>query len=340
MKTENVREVSLEEIVDLPVWPMADIFPMLAKNSLERDTGKADKQTTTLSELAESIIENGQQEPIVQFNHEGTVYLLDGRNRRAACIQGKVETIIVEDFVGSETEADNYVIALNLHRRDLTAGQRAVVGAKMREIEMLRSKQRQGTRTDLTGEVAAEFGSTRSVIARKVGANHNYVDKVCKELDAINSATAKAQELQDKALEMEKAEAEAQAKLVAAKAIADAEAIREAAIAANEAINAKIDLRERAAAESDLAATKQRKIDRVQKGESFNSVYGEQKQKEQTDDPIAQLRTRINSGFTNLKQAVTDLAKAGGQGEDDWNFVSRKIDDFIRNLEEAFDMEV
>src|SRR5688500_5338011 len=100
MRTENIREVSLEEIIDLPVHPVADIFPLLAESSTDRENGKADKQTITLAELADSIIANGLQEPIVLFRDEsGNILLLDGRNRRAACILGKIETVLVEDFI-------------------------------------------------------------------------------------------------------------------------------------------------------------------------------------------------------------------------------------------------
>lgn len=343
MRTENIREVALEEIIDLPVHPVADIFPLLAESSTDRENGKADKQTITLAELADSIIANGLQEPIVLFRDEdGNLLLLDGRNRRAACILGKIETVLVEDFIGSNAEAEEYILNLNIDRRDLTPGQRAFAAAAYWDMEAERAKARQGTRTDLNipANLPGSSGDTRDQLARRFRCGQKYVDVAHKQIEEIAREFGRVEKLQAEAEELEIREKEAEAKLELAKATGDTEVVKEAVKEKSDAANKKIDLREAAAAVADKAAQKQRKADRVKRGESFNSVYGEQKQKEQTDDPIAQLRTRINSGFANLKQAVTDLAKAGGQGEDDWNFVSRKIDDFIRNLEEAFDMEV
>lgn len=343
MRTENIREIALEEIIDLPVHPVADIFPMLAESSTDRESGKADKQTITLAELADSIIANGLQEPIVLFTDvDGKLWLLDGRNRRAACILGKIESVLVEDFIGTNEEAEEYVLNLNIDRRDLTPGQRAFAAAAYWEMEAERAKARQGTRTDLDipSNLTGSSGDTRDQLARRFRVSNSYVTQAHKQLEELAREFDRVEKLQAEAEELEVREKEAETRLELAKAAGDMEVVKEAAKEKSEAGFKKEDLRETAAGIAEKAAQKQRKADRVKKGESFNSVYGEQKQKEQSDDPIAQLRTRINSSFTNLKAAVSDLAKAGGQGEDDWNFVSRKVDDFIRSMEDAFDKEV
>lgn len=341
MKTVNIREVSLDEIVDLPVYPVADIFPMLAENSSDRDSGKADKQTITLAELADSIIENGLQEPIVLFESANGKMLLDGRNRRAACILGKIETVLVEDFIGTDEEADEFVFSLNLDRRDLTPGQRASAAAAYWEIESVRADARKGTRTDLVANLppSSEFGKTRVILARRFRAGQKYVDLIHKELEAIDNARIKAERLQAEATELERIEKEAEAKIELAKVTGNVEAVKEAAIERNEAASNKTDLRERAAVESEKASTKERKLARVRSGETVNSVYGESKQKETSDDPVGKLRTRINSTFANLKQAISELASVTGQGEDDFNFVGRKISDFIEHFESEFGIE-
>lgn len=363
MRTENIREVALEEIADLPVHPVADIFPMLAENSTDRESGKADKQTITLAELADSITENGLQEPIVLFETENGKTLLDGRNRRAACILGKIETALVEDFIGTEEEAETYILNLNIDRRDLTPGQRAFAAAKYWEMEAEKSKTRQGTRTDLVPNL--EPSSLKSVesLGQRFRVSKNYVHAAHKEIEAIETARKKATELHAEAEQLEYIKEDAKGRLellteinntgdlVSKEALQAAftatygslediqEAVKEAATAVNNASNNQSDLRERAAVEAEKASSKERKARQVQSGKSMNSVYGEAKpQEEESSDPVGKLRTRINSSFGNLKQAVTELAGISG-GEDDYNFIGRKITEFIDHFESEFGVE-
>ena len=91
--------------------PYADLFPMMTEVELDA--------------LAEDIAENGQQHEIVLY--QGKV--LDGRNRLLACERAKVEPRF-RDFDGDDSAALALVISLNVQRRDLTAGQRAIVAAK------------------------------------------------------------------------------------------------------------------------------------------------------------------------------------------------------------------
>jgi ParB-like chromosome segregation protein Spo0J len=353
MRTENIREVLLEEIADLPVHPVAAIFPTLAENSSDRDNGKPDKQTITLAELADSITEFGLQEPIVLFDSENGKVLLDGRNRRLACILGKVETVRVEDFIGSEEEAHEFIFTLNLDRRDMTPGQRAKAAAEYWEIEAERAKERvtmaqdagRATRYghDLEGgkfATAQETGKTRAILAQRFRAGQKYVDLIHKELAAIERERARAEELQAQAKELELREKEAEAKIELAQATGNTQAVKDAAKERNEAANNKVDLREKAAVEAEKASKRQRKVDRVQKGESVNSVYGETKDPENdSPDPVGKLRTSINSSVANLKKSITDLATTTGQGEDDYNFVGRKISEVVDHFDSVFGVE-
>ena len=96
--------------IDLPIHPSAALFPMLPPDELD--------------ELAESIRENGLQDPIVM--QRGV--MLDGRNRYAACKLAKVEPTFIE----FEGDANAYIIAANINRRHMKAGQRAMAVAMIR----------------------------------------------------------------------------------------------------------------------------------------------------------------------------------------------------------------
>jgi len=93
--------------------PMANIFPMLGVEEL--------------GELADDIMLNGLHQSVELF--EGKI--LDGRNRYLAC-----ELVGIEpDYV--EYEGDDplgYVLSLNLHRRHLTASQRAALAAEIADM--------------------------------------------------------------------------------------------------------------------------------------------------------------------------------------------------------------
>ena len=91
------------------VHPVANLFPMLPSEELQ--------------ELADSIKQDGQLQPIV-LAPSGR--LLDGRNRLAACKLAKVEPVF-EVYEGDE---DAYALTVNVARRHLTKGQRAMIAAQ------------------------------------------------------------------------------------------------------------------------------------------------------------------------------------------------------------------
>lgn len=93
---------------------LADLFPMMSDDEIEQ--------------LASDIKQNGQKEKIVLLDGK----ILDGRNRYAACKIAKVEPA-TKDYTGKDPLG--YVISLNLHRRHLTESQRAIVAAKMANIQ-------------------------------------------------------------------------------------------------------------------------------------------------------------------------------------------------------------
>src|SRR6266540_1236923 len=91
--------------------PVAALFPMLADDEL--------------AGLAADIAERGLLQPIV-LDAEGRI--LDGRNRYAACEMASVEPRF-ETYGGTDEEAAGYALAVNVARRHLTKGQRALIAA-------------------------------------------------------------------------------------------------------------------------------------------------------------------------------------------------------------------
>ena len=87
--------------------PIADLFPMLAEDELR--------------ELAADIKQRGLLQPIV-LDAEGRI--LDGRNRYAACELAQVEPEF-EKYEGDDP--DGYALSVNVNRREMSKGQKAMV---------------------------------------------------------------------------------------------------------------------------------------------------------------------------------------------------------------------
>jgi hypothetical protein len=92
--------------------PIAAMFPMMTKQELD--------------ELANDIKQNGLREPI-KLSSDGK-QIIDGRNRLAACKLAKIEPTF-EKLNGEDATA--FAISANIARRHMTAGQRAMVAAKI-----------------------------------------------------------------------------------------------------------------------------------------------------------------------------------------------------------------
>jgi ParB-like chromosome segregation protein Spo0J len=96
------------------VHPVADLFPMLADDEL--------------AELAADIQERGLLQPIV-LDADGRV--LDGRNRLAACELAGVQPRFMTYEGG---DPDGYALAVNIARRHLTTGARAIITERARRL--------------------------------------------------------------------------------------------------------------------------------------------------------------------------------------------------------------
>ena len=120
-----------------PAHPAADIFPMLTAAELKT--------------LADDIAEHGLREPVWLWRDpdDGITYLLDGRNRVAACAESGTE-VVTRWYDG--TDPIQFVVSLNIERRHLTPGQRAMLALDLVPLYEAEAKKRQGFRTDLVDE--------------------------------------------------------------------------------------------------------------------------------------------------------------------------------------------
>lgn len=96
--------------------PIADIFPLM--------------QGQEFQALCDDIRENGLLEAI--WTHDGQI--IDGRNRDRACEEVGVEPRFRE-WQGESEGLTSFVVSLNLKRRHLNESQRAMVAAKIANLE-------------------------------------------------------------------------------------------------------------------------------------------------------------------------------------------------------------
>jgi ParB-like chromosome segregation protein Spo0J len=108
-------------LAEYEVHPAADLFPLMVGEELQA--------------LADDIKANGLRQPIVLDTDDR---VLDGRNRLAACKLAKVEPT----FETAEGDPLALVISLNVNRRHLTTGQRAIAAAEAWELVSPRTSKR------------------------------------------------------------------------------------------------------------------------------------------------------------------------------------------------------
>jgi N6-adenosine-specific RNA methylase IME4 len=111
-------------VPELAFHPVADIFPMMTSEEHTR--------------LVDDIRANGQQEPI-WLHPDGRI--VDGRNRYRACAEAGVEPRT--RTWGGRGSLVEFVVSLNLHRRHLTASQRAMVALSVEAHLAEEAKERQ-----------------------------------------------------------------------------------------------------------------------------------------------------------------------------------------------------
>jgi ParB-like chromosome segregation protein Spo0J len=127
-----------------PPHPAADIFPLLPETEKE------------FQELVADIKTNGLIEPIWIFEDQ----ILDGRNRARACETAGVPPRYEEADLKGQTPLE-FVVSKNLHRRHLTATQRAAIAAEiLPKLEELAKKRMSAGGGDKRS-AAAKSGPTK-----------------------------------------------------------------------------------------------------------------------------------------------------------------------------------
>ena len=142
---------------------VAGIFPMAEGDELDK--------------LAEDIRANGLLEPIWIHPNDGSI--IDGRNRYRACLKAKIEPK-TRKWNGTGSLV-GFVISMNLHRRHLTAGQKAAVGVEMLPLLEAEAKARQATSTGGSKPQLrprldeAAIGRSDAQAAKAVGVSRGYI---------------------------------------------------------------------------------------------------------------------------------------------------------------------
>lgn len=134
-----------EWIGGYPVHPVASLFPMIKGDELQA--------------LADDIQANGQYEPILLASYDISdpdgLFIMDGRNRFAACELAGVDPIFREIYTLENSGAEEgaveitpasvgeWIISHNLKRRHLTPSQAAAVATEYEEYLAVEAKKRQ-----------------------------------------------------------------------------------------------------------------------------------------------------------------------------------------------------
>jgi len=108
---------------DGPVHPAANLFPLIEGDEFDA--------------LVASIAERGLQEPC-WLNRDGV--LLDGRNRIRACQKAGAKPTFREF---TEDDEVGFIISLNVDRRHLSAGQRAMLALESEPLFAEQAKKAQ-----------------------------------------------------------------------------------------------------------------------------------------------------------------------------------------------------
>ena len=134
--------------------PIAAIFPLMPSGELQK--------------MADDIKQHGQRQDIALY--EGKI--LDGRNRYRACMLAGTAP---KTYIYAGDDPVGEVLSLNLHRRHLTAGEKAAIAAEALPHFEEEAKKRQGSRTDIQEKIPECSGQSRDQAAAKVGVNPRYV---------------------------------------------------------------------------------------------------------------------------------------------------------------------
>ena len=140
--------------------PIADLFPMMGEEEF--------------NELVDDIRQNGLHQPIVVY--EG--HILDGRNRYRACkLAGVTPEYVGFDYSNGDDPL-GYVLSLNLHRRHLTASQRATLAVEIANMTQADAGKAHGRGQDSSPKIREAISQTEA--AEKLDVSPAYIQQAKK----------------------------------------------------------------------------------------------------------------------------------------------------------------
>jgi DNA repair exonuclease SbcCD ATPase subunit len=175
------------------------------------------------------------------------------------------------------------------------------------------------------------------MLGRIFNVSEGYVKDARRKLREEHNAREDAERHSNRAAELEEAAKEAAIEMEAAKIEDDKDKMREIASELNRTTLSAVDAREKAAELSQQASVKASEIKKIHQKQA-NLRTAPKEQKTEPEDPVSQLRTRINSSVSNLKNSISSLAEISGQGVDEYNFIGRKISEMVSHFEDSFGM--
>jgi N6-adenosine-specific RNA methylase IME4 len=143
--SQNAGVMSLADLSSLEIHEAAHLFPKM--------------QDQEFAELKEDIRINGLQMPILTFAGK----VVDGCNRLQACIElGIIPRF--EEIQAANESIWQAVVSINLHRRHLTEGQRALIAARLSNSSIGSNQHTAGAVSQT--KVAADLGISVDSVSR------------------------------------------------------------------------------------------------------------------------------------------------------------------------------
>ena len=116
-------------------------------------------------QLEKNILENGfdRNFPIMEWHG----YIADGHNRYSICKKHNIEPVIGTIAYDTKEEVMDWMLDIQLGRRNLSPIQRIAVAEKYRPIYEKKAKENQGARNDLKNNIPQNLGESEKKKAAK-----------------------------------------------------------------------------------------------------------------------------------------------------------------------------
>lgn len=137
-------------------------------------------------DLVTDIRQNGQLEPIWTYQGE----IVDGRNRYRACKELGIEPK-VKEWNGKDSLI-SFIISLNLHRRHLNESQRAMVAARLGNMQKGRPRKNASIEAFSQTNVAGTLNVSRSNVQRAQKVQQKAIPEIIKRIDSGGLAVSDA----------------------------------------------------------------------------------------------------------------------------------------------------